>query len=475
MLDQVGRLVQELKGFVGELDAGGLNGDEAMQLCARFAEVERLGAAGRIVAAERVVATDAWRRGGSRSAADWLARESGGDRERARGALETAGRLEACPVVAAELRAGRLSEGQAQVIVDAAGAAPGAEERLVDFAHHNSLRQLRLECRRVKTATVDGAEEHKAVHRTRQHRTWIGRDGAYCYAGRMTAEAGARIDAPLQQRKEQIFRAARREGRREPAEAYAADALLELVTEDRLVDSRPGRRTRPTAMVIIHVSYEAISRGSLAEGDVCEIKGVGPVPLDAARRLAADSILRILVTKGGQPMAVSPGVRTVPRALRLLIEARDQVCIVPGCDISVGLQLEHRKDFTLLGPTDMENCGLMCPAHHDMKTYLGYRLEKAADGSYTFTPPDDYLDLEPPDPLTGPTVFFNPWTGEPADPALRDPALRDPALRDGALDGSAGAAESGVPGNGAAPGPSAGRSPRQCQQPALAGVSGPAP
>lgn len=72
-----------------------------------------------------------------------------------------------------------------------------------------------------------------------------------------------------------------------------------------------------------------------------------------------------------------------------------------------------------------------------MKSYLGYRLEKLADGSYTFTPPDDYLDLEPPDPLTGPTVFFNPWTGEPSDPG--------------------------------------GGSPRRCEQPALAGVSGPGP
>lgn len=58
MFDRLGRLVQELQGFVGGLDAGGLNGDEAMQLCSQFAEVERLGAAGRIVAAERVAASE---------------------------------------------------------------------------------------------------------------------------------------------------------------------------------------------------------------------------------------------------------------------------------------------------------------------------------------------------------------------------------------------------------------------------------
>jgi hypothetical protein len=419
MLDQLGSLIRQLKGCVGGLDAGALSGDEAMELCARFADVERLGAAGRIVAAERVAATEVWRRGGSRSAADWLARQCGGDRERAKGALATAGRLDACAVVASELRAGRLSVGQAEVIVDAVGAQPGAEARLVEFAHGNSLRRLREECRRVRNTTVDAAEESKAVHRSRRHRSWMGRDGAYCYAGRVTADAGAEIEARIEERKERIFRAARHEGRREPAEAYAADAVVELITDDRVVEAKPGRRTRPKAMVIVHVSYEAITRGSLADGDVCEIKGIGPIALDAARRLAADSVLRILVTKGGQPMVVTPGVRTVPRALRLLVEGRDTVCIVPGCDISKGLQFEHRKDFALLGPTDADNCGMMCPGHHNMKTYLGYRLDKADDGSFTFTPPDDYLDLEPPDPMTGPTLFFNPWTGEPSDAAPR--------------------------------------------------------
>lgn len=113
-------------------------------------------------------------------------------------------------------------------------------------------------------------------------------------------------------------------------------------------------------MVVVHVAYEAISRGSVADGEVCEIAGAGPVPIDVVRRLAADSIMRIPVTKGGQPMAVTPGVRTIPRALRILLEARDRTCVVPGCDVSEGLQVDHRKGFAQLGPTDLENCALLC-------------------------------------------------------------------------------------------------------------------
>src|SRR6185503_3889487 len=124
MLDQLGSLVEQLKTCVRRLDAERLSGDEAMELCARFAEVERLGAAGRLVTAERVATTEVWRRGGSRTAAHWVARHTGTDPERCKDALETAGRLGACQLVAGEIRAGRLSEAQAQVIVDAAAARP---------------------------------------------------------------------------------------------------------------------------------------------------------------------------------------------------------------------------------------------------------------------------------------------------------------------------------------------------------------
>ena len=69
MMDRLGSLIKQLKSCIGGLDAGQLSGTEAMELCARFAEVERLGAAGRLVTAERVAATEVWRRGGSRTAA----------------------------------------------------------------------------------------------------------------------------------------------------------------------------------------------------------------------------------------------------------------------------------------------------------------------------------------------------------------------------------------------------------------------
>jgi hypothetical protein len=408
MLDRLGSLIEALQGCIDGLDTAQLDGGEAMELCDRFAQVERLGAAGRMFTAHRVKETEVWRRGGSRTAADWVARHTGCDPERAKDGLETAGRLPDCPVVAAELRAGGLSEAQAHVIADTAAVRPEAEGRLVEFAHTNSLRRLREECRRVKNADESASEEYKRVHRSRALKTWVGRDGATCGTFRLTSDAGATFLAAIEERKAKHVKAARHEGRREPFEAYAADALAELVTEER---GGTAGGTRPKTMVIVHVAYEALRRDALVDGEVCEIAGIGPVPLDVAQSLAADSILRVLVTKGGQPMAVTPGVRTIPRALRLLLEARDRACVVPGCDVTRGLQVDHRKPFARLGPTDLENCGLLCKLHHDMKTYLGYRLQRHADGSWTFTPPDEYRDPEPADPAVGEPLYRSPWTG----------------------------------------------------------------
>jgi hypothetical protein len=211
-------------------------------------------------------------------------------------------------------------------------------------------------------------------------------------------------------------------------------------------------------MMIVHVAYEAIVRGALADGEVCEISGVGPVPLEVARSLATDSILRVLVTKGGQPMAVTPGKRTIPRALRLLIEARDRTCVVPGCDVKLGCQIDHRKGFALLGPTDLENCGLLCKRHHDMKTYLGWALARAEDSTWTFTPPDDYRDPEPADPAVGATVFYDPWTGRPAEPTAEQPAAGG-SVDDGPATGSG----------------STGQRDGRAEQLVLAGAAGPAP
>ena len=61
--------VATLRDAVGALEPSVLSGPDAARLVDRFAEVERLGAAGRALAARRVEETNQWRLEGQRSAA----------------------------------------------------------------------------------------------------------------------------------------------------------------------------------------------------------------------------------------------------------------------------------------------------------------------------------------------------------------------------------------------------------------------
>ena len=77
-----------------------------------------------------------------------------------------------------------------------------------------------------------------------------------------------------------------------------------------------GRPVGPATMVHVRVDHQALRRGHIEPGEVCEIPGIGPIPVDVARRLAADSVLSVLVTDGIDVTAVAHAGRTIPAAFR---------------------------------------------------------------------------------------------------------------------------------------------------------------
>jgi hypothetical protein len=96
---------------------------------------------------------------------------------------------------------------------------------------------------------------------------------------------------------------------------------------------------------------------------------------------------------------------------------------------------------------------MLCKRHHDMKTYCGWVLARDGDGSWSFSPPDDYRDPEPADPAVGEQVLDDPWTGRRAE------AHAAPQRASGPI--------------GDVPGPR--RRGASAEQLALAGAAGPSP
>jgi hypothetical protein len=203
----------------------------------------------------------------------------------------------------------------------------------------------------------------------------------------MTKADGAKVLAVLEPLMEIEFTNARRQGRRESPDAYRADALVALASRGSLGSGRRSgtsaargsdERTEPiaadvvdappTAHVIVRVDHAALLRGHVEGDETCEIDGLGPVPVSDVERLMSDPILTVLRTKGTEVVAASTSTRVIRRSLRQAIEQRDRVCVVPGCGIASGLEIDHLVPFAQGGPTSIENLQRLCKHHHRLKT-----------------------------------------------------------------------------------------------------------
>ena len=227
-------------------------------------------------------------------------------------AIDTARRLEALPETAAAARRGELSAEQTSAIVDAVGADAGAEHDLLEAARCSPLAELREQCARTKAAgSVDTEARRRRIHQRRSLRSYTDVDGEWHLHCRNNPEVGARIMAALDPIRESIFRNARAEGRHEPPDAYAADALAEMAQrsvggdgDDRpVVPPRSGSRPK----IIVRVDLEALLRGFPAEGEVCEIAGFGPVAVSRVRDMidTDDPFLTAVATRGQQLVGVA--------------------------------------------------------------------------------------------------------------------------------------------------------------------------
>ena len=380
--------LKALKESVAEAEPQTLEGKSAMAMMEIYAEAERVAAAGKALMARRVADSGAWRSSGEKSPAHWMASKTGTSVGQAVNVLETAARLTELPQTEQALRSGELSETQAKEIASAAAAAPGKEGDLLKVAAKEDLLTLKERCARVKAATVaDESERYSRVHRRRRLRTWTDQEGAFRLDAVLTPDSGAKVMAALEPYRERVFRAARKQGRREPYEAYAADALVEMAENSGSGSNKPDRMN-PKNMVHVFVDHAALVRGHTEDGEMCEIAGVGPVPVATARALAADAWLKVLVSDGVDIKTVSHPGRTIPARIRTALVARGYVCARPGCGTRRHLQIDHIKPVEEGGPTELVNLDWLCPHDHYLKTHKGYVLAGPPEAR-TWHPPGE--------------------------------------------------------------------------------------
>ena len=372
-------IVSSLREMLSGFDAGSLDGPGAVEAVRHFGEIERLAGAGKALAAARVEVTRAWQGSGTRSAAHFVASTSGSSVHSAVVALETARRLESLPATEEALRSGKLSLAQANEIASTAGERPEKESELVSAAASESLPALQERCRAVRAEGSAGSASYDKVAKSRYLRHWTDAEGALRLEARLCPDDGARVLAALEPHHRRIFTRARRDGRREPYQAYAVDALVALAS---------GEEARGRAVVQVRVDHAALIRGHTVDGEVCEVPGIGPIPVATARALADDGVLKVVVTKGVDVVAVAHAGRTIPAHVRTALETRDPKCVVPGCDVADRLEIDHLVAFAEGGPTTLDNLARLCHRHHYLKTHQGWVLA-GRPGAWTWNPPGE--------------------------------------------------------------------------------------
>jgi hypothetical protein len=322
----------------------------------------------------RVDETSAHARSGDRSSQSLLARKLGIGAGEAREKMETARKLRSLPETDKQVRAGKLSSKQAQMIADAASRNPEAEQRLLDAAE-DGLAPLRDACQHAKAEVEDPVERARRQKRLRGLRMWTDTDGMVAGQFRLTPEIGAQVKARIDAEVQRIFRAKRKGSEHEPHDAYAADALAEFVLADRQASeqNREGRRRTAQqdpveARVHILIDHGALMRGGAVEGEVCEIPGVGPVNVEWVRELIGSAFLTAVIKKGRDLLTVAHLGRHVPAELQTALLVSGRECDVAGCNHRGYLERDHAHDYAKGGLTAYWNLRWLCYVHHRLKS-----------------------------------------------------------------------------------------------------------
>ena len=282
-------VLEQLSGMLESLDPDAVPLCEAPDLWKDFDRAERLLGSAKTLLARRVDDSDVWRRAGFASAAEYLAGLSGTSISTAKRQLETSKRVKRLPKTANAMRKGNLSPAKVEAIAAAANVDPDAEDALLEGAETKPLAELRQAC--LKAKGKDRDKTHARIKRDRYAREYVDAEGAWNFHARGTIDDGARFRAAWQPLVDGQFRLARSQDRHEPHDAYAFDALIELAelagrtgTEDNegaepaSATSAKTKRMPVKHLAILRLDYTALIRGSVAGEELCEIRGLGPIP-----------------------------------------------------------------------------------------------------------------------------------------------------------------------------------------------------
>ena len=321
---------------------------EAVRLYEALERAGRAIAAGKTLLAKRVAASEQWKRKGHGSAAEHLAQISGRSLGAAKSELETSDALTYLGATKDALLDGQVSEAQGQIIANAAKVNPEAERNLLEKAKRTNHQQLRDEAQKAKAAADrDPAATHRRIHGDRRLGRHTDAEGAWNLHARGTVADGSIISSELDRLTDEIFRA-KRQGRhpRVPRRLRLrrphrdGPALLRPPPRRRRRATGKRRLNAPQHLALLRLDVAALWRGYVEGDELCEVTGLGPIPVEVARKLLGDAVLKLIITKGVDIASVTSLTRGPTQAMHYAKLWTSPTCTVEGCTRTI-VEYDH--------------------------------------------------------------------------------------------------------------------------------------
>ena len=331
--------------------------------------------------------------------------------------IDLAERLERFPATSALLVSGTISPAEADQVSRASARNPAAEGSLLDTARSESFSRLKDAANAVVSPDPDDDRRRaEQARKARAVRTWTDADGIGHLHAKGPVDLIGILEGRIGARAEEYFAAARSSGEHQESPAYRFDALFDLVcgipeTDDEPAEesgcatdapdpdqdppptgndppgghdpppgagrpkgrSRRSKRLSPGKVdMLIRIDFAALRRGCVEGDEICEIAGVGPVSVAAAREYLGGAALKFILSYGKDIRAVAHAGRNVGSELRTALRWQYRRCSAPGCDRYLGLQQDHQLPVGKGGWTSLENLQLLCRSCHEEKTKQDY-------------------------------------------------------------------------------------------------------
>jgi hypothetical protein len=344
-----------------------------------------------------VVDAGSFTKEGHGSAAQWLGSLSGSSEASAKGRLAAAERAGSTPVLAEALHNGDLSPAQLGVITRTGAEVDDAAATLLDLAKGGaSLQELSDTAARLKAGARKREDERARRDRVHAHRhlRWRQVEGGGVRGDFFCDEVEwAKVAPLLEARAKARWKAA---GSQDGAslEAHRVDAFLELLGASDGPDEpggpvEPRRAAKgPRVETLVIIDAAALRRGTTEGDELCEIEGIGPVSVAAATELLGEGGLRYLIKEGFDIKTVTKLTRDIAACIDAALIARDRTCCAQPCGKRHGLERDHVHEYADDGLTELDNLVRLCPQHHSLKTYGGWRIE-GEPGNWRWVAPEN--------------------------------------------------------------------------------------